>query len=170
MMWQNKNGSLNLSIQAIVILVMAMAILGLGLGFIRTLIGQGQGQFEQAISNAKLKNPASSDTPITMTKTIQAKKGKTVTFEVGVYNNGDAAPAGSNEVSLLFPTDSSECPVMVSDEYGFIFNKISQTITEGEAGGFVVSLYTGANVLSGTYICTLKAGSMTKQFFVEVGS
>ncbi|MBC8501401.1 MAG: hypothetical protein ISS25_04800 [Nanoarchaeota archaeon] len=166
----NKRGSLNLSIQAIVILVMAMAVLGLGLGFIRTLMGQGQSQFEEAIANAKLKNPATADQPITVSQIIKVKKGKTTTFEVGVYNNGNAG----NPVTLsLADGDQINCPVVITGETGFILESLDQDIPEGDASGFIVSLYTGKSLditISSTFICSIEAGSLSKQFFIEVGT
>lgn len=85
---RRKDGSLNLSIQAIVILVMAMAILGLGLGFIRTLMGQGMDELSGSLVGVDLDNPPSADKPIE-NEPMKVKSNKESTFKIGVYNDGD---------------------------------------------------------------------------------
>ncbi len=169
----NKKASLNLSIEAIVILVMAMAILGLGLGFIRTLIGQGQNQFEGAIANAKLKNPASSDIPITINPNIVLKKGKLTPIEVGVYNKG----LGAGDIALSI-IDDTECPISATTQPDatkrLSMSAIPQIIAEGTASGYLASFYAETGIEAGkTFICTIKAtgtSSLQKQFYIKVVS
>lgn len=153
---RRKDGSLNLSIQAIVVLVMAMALLGLGLGFIRGLMGKSQAQFETAIDNAQLENPASATNPVTVDKTVKIKSAGTAKISAGFYNSE------ASDVTVK-PSVSGCGPLVLASG--------DQTVPGGQARGF-------SGVLSGTptkdnVVCTIefKTGSGTikgsKQFFVD---
>lgn len=154
---RNKDGSLNLSIQAIVILVMAMAMLGLGLGFIRGLMGKSQSQFETAIDNAQLENPATASNPVTVDKNVKVKASEEALVSAGVYNPGATAVTINPTISCSGTTGQS-VPTGASG---------SQTVSGGEARGYA-AIITGGTT-TGTFVCTIDFGSLgSKQFFVTV--
>ncbi len=142
-----KKGSLNLSIQAIVILVMAMAVLGLGLGFIRTLIGQGQTQFEDAIGGVELENPPSTDQPFTVDANIKVKNSGEGSFKVGLYNNGNL---GSDAIELKLGT------CVPTPAAPMTLRSVAQTISEGNYASYKL-IIVGNNAGQGTYVCALYA-------------
>jgi len=160
----NKKASLNLSIQAIVILVMAMAVLGLGLGFIRTLIGQGQGQFETAIDNAQLENPASASQPVTVDRNVEVKQGGSAKIRFGFYNNGD-----TQTTSWTPSLEGTTCIANFELETG------AQDVNIGEAKGYegLLTMKTSGTTLGpgDQTICALTfTGAGSKQFYVTVTS
>ncbi|MBC8501400.1 MAG: hypothetical protein ISS25_04805 [Nanoarchaeota archaeon] len=148
----NKRGSLNLSIQAIVILVMAMAVLGLGLGFIRTLMGQGQSQFEEAIGSVELDNPPSADEPFTADANIKVKSSKEDSFKAGVYNDGTFTDTSYVKIELgsCIPTAGSAMTI----------RSLAQQISEGDFASYK-SMIKGNSVDAGTYVCELIAKGYT---------
>ncbi|MFC2134063.1 hypothetical protein ACFLTH_05545 [Bacteroidota bacterium] len=163
----NKNGSLNLSIQAIVILVMAMAVLGLGLGFIRTLMSQGQDQFEDAIGSVELSNPPSSADPFTVDGNINVDSPTTkqTSFNVGVYNDGEFD--ATEVVSLSLGTCSPPKP-----DGGWEIRSVGQKIPEGSYASYRV-LLPGPGT-GDLYVCELKAsdgnGEKVKQIQININS
>lgn len=174
---RRKDGSLNLSIQAIVVLVMAMALLGLGLGFIRVLMGGGQMQFAKAIENAELENPADSNNPVTLDRTVEVKSGKTSKMRIGFYN------AGSINDDGFIPTLNADCVIADDDDPDtnekFSLNSGTQTVTIGEARGYEAILNAPDGAPAGTtMVCTVefKDGSDTKevvaskQFYISIVS
>lgn len=154
---RRKDGSLNLSIQAIVVLVMAMALLGLGLGFIRGLLGKSQAQFETAIDNAQLENPATSSNPITVDRTVKIKSDDTAKMRIGFYN------AGSPD--SFTPELDSDC-----EGAGFDLESGAQAVPTGEARGYEALIIADNTVDAGSsHVCTIKFGSQaSKQFFIDV--
>lgn len=88
---KQKRASLQLSINAIVILVMAMVVLGLGLTFIRGLFDKGTDNLTNVIENTNLKNPASSEEPVTIDSNIKIKQNDEATIDIGFYNVGSEA-------------------------------------------------------------------------------
>lgn len=131
-------------------------------------MGQGQEQFEDAIANAKLTNPATADKTITINPTITVKQGKMTTVEIGVYNNGET----TGEIELELENDNTNCPAATSKANDkFTLESLAQSITIGEAGGFLAPLHAGKDLdTDTTYICSVKVKdtSLSKQFFVRV--
>ena len=161
MFQRNKDGSLNLSIQAIVILVMAMAVLGLGLGFIRGLITKGEENLGSAIENAELENPATAQNIITSDRTVKLKKGKTAVMSIGFYNEG------SSSISVEPEIPNNGCVNASGTDVSFNISTPSQNVPAGEAIGFKAILNTyGATV--GTYSCSLNVSGYMEQFTVEI--
>ncbi|MFO7884696.1 MAG: hypothetical protein R6U68_07740 [Desulfobacteraceae bacterium] len=145
-MRENNKGSLNLSIQAIVVLVMAMAVLGLGLGFIRGLIGQGQGQFEEAIDMADLINKPSADDSFLIDANIVLKSNKETQFNAGVYNDG------TFKENHMIKVEVDECsPDLETD-----VRSVTQQIPIGEGTGYKSTMKV-ENAESGVYVCQFKA-------------
>ncbi|MFH1769944.1 MAG: hypothetical protein ABH828_00105 [archaeon] len=172
---RRKDGSLNLSIQAIVVLVMAMAILGLGLGFIRGLIGKGEVNLGKAIDNAALENPADSNSPVTIDRTVEIKAGKTAKMKIGFYN------AGSTNTAGFVPALDANCKVdddeVKETNENFLLASGAQTVPIGEARGYEAVLTAPINAPAGsTKVCTVEfwSGDTTpvvvasKQFYIDI--
>ena len=167
MFQRRKDGSLNLSIQAIVILVMAMAVLGLGLGFIRGLITKGEENLGSAIDNAQLENPADATRPITFDKKVRVKAGETSDLNVGYYSS-----AGNDNVSIK----KSSCVPSTGTTQGttITISSPSQGVAAGQAVGFRALVTTQSTTETGTYVCSATADGNTDsedksfQFIVEV--
>jgi hypothetical protein len=155
----NKKASLNLSINAIVVLVMAITVLGLGLTFIRGIFGGATAKLGGAISAASLKNPADSETPLTIDERVSIKAADKEEIEVGFYNRdinphsvklsnagceGDVITAGGT-------TDHKVFDVAVTS--------IAQEVDPGESIGYkaIFQAPSGADAPQGTYVCTLQA-------------
>ena len=81
-----KKASLNLSINAIVVLILAITMLGLGLGFIRSMFKGATSKLAGAIESTSLKNPADSNTPLTIDRQISIKANTDERIEIGYYN------------------------------------------------------------------------------------
>jgi len=162
---RRKDGSLNLSIQAIVILVMAMAVLGLGLGFIRGLMGKGEEQFSRAIDNAALENPADATNPVTVDRTVSVKAGKTSKLRIGFYN------AETTAVTSFTPALDSACSTS-----GYTLTSGAQNVPTGDARGYEAVLGAPAGAAAGTtQVCTIQFSDGTdiiasKQFYVDIVS
>lgn len=172
---RRKDGSLNLSIQAIVVLVMAMALLGLGLGFIRVLMGGGQTQFAKAIENAELENPADANNPVTTDRSVQIKSGKTTKMKIGFYN------AGSINVDGFIPTLDANCKIADDDDdltnEKFSVDSGTQTVPIGEARGYEAILNAPVGAQAGsTKVCTVEFKDdrdpaqvvASKQFYIDI--
>jgi len=83
----NKNGSLELSVNAIVVLILAITMLGLGLGFMKGMFGKVSQNVDTAIGQNQLANPPSASNPFTLSSNqISLARGAAQTITLAYYN------------------------------------------------------------------------------------
>ena len=152
----NKKGALELSINAIVILIIAITMLGLGLGFVRGMFGKISTQVEEQVASEPEPPIPTSDNPITMSReSIVTKANEDEIIKISVFAPGAAIASGNIDATAsdcggLTNGDSSP-PTVPANEY-----KTFTWITKGQG--------------SGTYLCSVKAGSYSKDYTVKVTS
>jgi hypothetical protein len=173
----NKKGSLSLSITAIVVIVIAFVVLGLGLSLTRTIFKGAEDRLSPAFDIADLEKKPTSDNPLTIKKTVEIGRGKTLRMGIGFYN---VKPTTLNDVILQVSTckaSSDEATGAISPDTTPQLTTIAQNVGPSEAVGFEV-IFEERELLGGfDYICTLEAlaegatePSESKQFFLHVTS
>jgi hypothetical protein len=160
-MFRRKDGSLNLSIQAIVILVMAMALLGLGLGFIRTIFASGGEKLIGEIDNINILQ-ASDSQPIVSTNTVKVSTDSYAQLQVSAYNKDDTS------TTPVYTINSVTC----QGTHGLTIScPATIEIPLKEARSFGCSVTATTN--TGLFACQITASatsgnSLAASFFVEV--
>jgi hypothetical protein len=167
-MRKNKRSSLSLSVNAIVVFVLAFAMLGVGLWFVNE-IRKGLGDTTGDVFDiSDLKNPPTSDNPITISENINLKRGGSVELDVGFYNvraqdvadatvgikecvyNNEDQPGGSASEKVPDGTDPavpSQLPSITSP---------STTVKASEGAGFKIIMKEKGKLIAGTtYVCSL---------------
>ncbi|NQU98827.1 hypothetical protein HQ533_05130 [Candidatus Woesearchaeota archaeon] len=143
MITRRKDGSLNMSIQAIVILVMAMAVLGLGI----TLINNLRERLVNLPEAPPIPNPASASEPFTTNPAkLVVKSSGEDTFVASVYN--DNFFGADDLVKIGLGDCTEEIPLDVVS--------LSEKINLGDHVEFAVRLK-GLGTTPGTYLCKLQA-------------
>ncbi len=150
----NKQGSLQLSINAIVVLVMAMVVLGLGLGFIRNLINKGQDKFEGAIKMTDIENKASATEPLKVDRDVSMKSGGSTELKVSFYNTDTSAvdvsitPSGGPGTLNCYGASGTA---------GFSMVSMGQHVDPGSVKGYRVLLSDDGSASTGRYTCSIVA-------------
>ncbi len=164
-----KKGSLELSVNAIVIFVLAFAMLGVGLYIVNIVRETVAPEIYGAPNLNQLKNPPSTETPITIPQDVTLKKGKEAKLEIAYYNKesrvaNDAKIGISNcispdnvEIAFDKAVGSEDTnPVMVISPRG--------DIGSSEAGLYKIKLVDNSKktdekykLTTGAYTCTLIA-------------
>lgn len=176
-MIRRKDGSLNLSIQAIVILVMAMALLGLGLSFIRVLFDKGGAKLVGEIDNIKIMQ-ANEGQPISITNTVPVRQGKYQQLQVSVYNKD---LTGTNTNYDINTNNGKPCS---GQDFIIVSCPATIDVPTKEQRAFGCSVYAAKNMAGnvgagtvnpGLYTCQITlepqqttANSISGSFFVEV--
>jgi len=164
-----KRGSLNLSVNAIVVFVLAFALLSVGLGFTYMFRERGEAGLASLLNFEDLKEPPSSDKPLTIDREVNIRRGSSLQLDIGYYNS-DSGP--HNAVQLLIEqcftetgTETSTKPTIAS---------VPQQVDASEGVGFRVIMKADDMPGGQTYICKLKAEDSTdgkleeKQFYLTV--
>jgi len=192
-MINNKKASLQLSIEAIVIIILAITLLGLGLTFMRQFIGKGSESLASVFDAAKLENPATALTPITIPSKVIIPAGGKVKFDVGFYCNNpigcqDAKPmldesgapncVGNGEDLNTNPASSISGLSATSGSISAGINQlgytsVSTTVNSKEAVGYKMVIQSSSGI-RGTFVCTLQVVDSsnnpyeTQQIFVQI--
>ncbi|MFH1590121.1 MAG: hypothetical protein ABIB43_06150 [archaeon] len=161
---RRKDGSLNLSIQAIVILVMAMAILGLGLVLINSLREKFV-NLPGLVDDFDIPKPATADEPLMLQDSkITVKSTGSALFDVSVYNNQAFESSAPVEITI-----DQKCIPSGDEDTKLEVESLSRVIPLGERGAFSVRIE-GKSTPPNTYVCTLKAVQIGKETtnYVEI--
>ncbi len=174
---KHKKGDLSLSVNAIVVFVLAFSMLGVGLfvvNLIKDKVSTGIGVIDPS---KDLKQPPSSENPLTLDDEINIKKDKLLTQNIGFYNKADTT---INNVVVTITgcvdTDPKASSSDVSEaDLPSVHAPILSKVESGNSAGLKISLQT--SLKTGTYICTLVIKGTddsnvdleeSKQFFLKV--
>lgn len=150
--------SLSLSVNAIVVFVLAFALLSVGLFFtnlVKDRIAEGA---LRAVDLNELKNPPSSDNPITIPSQVDIKRGKERRdLQIGFYNKANViAQQATLRISKCVDSDRNQ----VEPDSIPKLAAVSIDVDSNSGVGFPVILKE-QKLDQGTYICTLEVYSET---------
>ncbi|MBN2567363.1 hypothetical protein JXB02_04750 [Candidatus Woesearchaeota archaeon] len=156
---RNKDGSLQLSVNAIVVLVLGITMLGLGLAFTKGMFGKLQGKLEVEPPNI----PATADEPVVVySDTIKCSQNKDCVIPVNIYN--DATSNQTMTPQIVCATGGVVTATPASPITG-----IAQTVPAEAFRSFKVVVEAADMTGSGSSVCTIGAGGgLTKQIVVQV--
>lgn len=184
-MRHKRRGSLSLSVNAIVVFILAFAMLGVGLFFVNKVRGSIDIDPNSFLPSDQLKNPPSSDDPLTIDNEIKMKAkeqkkvlvgfyAKETTYDKGIRFSILECTNAENGAKYARSFDANQklveaitctpgaggigCPVAPAvPTLPSILPDVSATIPQGEPKG-IPQILSGQNALSvGSYVCTLVA-------------
>ena len=145
----DKNGALNLSINAIVVLIIAIVFLGLALTFTRTIINKSSEKLTGGIDGVKLTSPPDADHPIIVEgNDVSVGRGKKSSrVDIGFYNTD------TNSVSGVRPV-IKECSGVTDNSKLPIIETLTEDVGASSATGFGV-FFQEKGLEAKSYICRL---------------
>ena len=160
----NKNGSLELSVNAIVVLILAITMLGLGLGFMKGMFGKVSQNVDTAIGQNQLTNPPTVNNPFTLSSNqISLARGATQTITLAYYNEGNGDVDFAPEYGCS-PVDVTGTPTTFA----------SRKVSPGGNVAWQLLLKASSTAISGTKIqCFFNTSTSTStiryaDLFVEI--
>ncbi|MFW6449804.1 MAG: hypothetical protein ACOCZ6_02010 [Nanoarchaeota archaeon] len=157
---KNKVAGLNISVNAIVVFVLAFAMLGVGIAFINMIREELLGSVGDIVPTEELDNPATSQTPVTVSSDIKVPANGDTRETIGFYNTetseatdatvGISDCVGTGGLSNLEEDADSENDNSVPG----VDSPIT-TVDPTDGTGFSVVINAPEGAETGTYICTM---------------
>jgi len=162
-MIQSKNGSLNLSIQAIVIVVIAFVVLGLGLTFVQNTfkdIGGTSKEVQAKVKEQILEQMRTSGKKSSMSSVVQLERGKQTLENVGIVNTGISTKTFGMRIIATKkqkPDGTAGTVAEMQKEIIFFYTDAVNKKLAPTAGDVIPVTITAKSSAAGNYLYSLEA-------------
>jgi hypothetical protein len=147
-----KKGSLEIGVSFTVVMIVALVILGLALVFVLNVFNFADEKFPKTAPDIIFH--ANADEPmIPEARTVKVKSGEDSILQVSIYNN---LWGPEEDITLSF----AECRDSENNyEDKISLSAVSQNIETQTDAGYLTIIKAGNEVMPGSYVCTLLAGT-----------
>jgi hypothetical protein len=156
-----KKGSLEIGVSFTVVMIVALVILGLFLVFVLNIFNFADEKFPKTAPDIIFH--ASSDEPmVPEARTVKVKPGEDSILQVSVFNN---IWSPEDDITLSF----AECRDSENNyEDKISLSAVSQNIETQSDAGYLTIIKAGEEIMPGSYVCTLLAGTQGQGTDVDV--
>jgi hypothetical protein len=156
-----RKGSLDIGLNFTIIIILGVVIMGLAMWFVLYVFKYADEKMPQ--SAPEIIFHANADNQVYPEgREIKIHPGDSDELLVSIYNPGDWS--SEDDISLGFESCSSEEGI---PESGLVLESITQKIEREKDKGYSTIIKVGKDVLPERYVCTLMAGIMGENGFVD---